>query len=246
LYPILFRAANMTLYSYSVCMALALLAGIGWALWAAPGRDIEQGDVLEGALLVLAAAVGGARLFETLGNWDYFRQSPGEIFRLWQGNFAFQGGLVAGVVALFLYSRWRRLSFWALAGVAAPGTALATAFGWLGALLHGANYGIVSSGALAIELPDLYGIAVPRFPTQLAGLAWSLILFAILALAWRRGVPARTLALLWLLLYAGGMFGLGFTRADETLYFGVLRIAQIFFLAEGMTAGIALLVLGTQ
>lgn len=228
-------------------MALALLAGIGWTLWAAPSRDIEQGDVLEGALLILAVAVVGARLFDTLGNWDYFRQSPGEIFRLWQGNFSFQGGLVAGVLALFLHSRWQqRLSFWAMAGVAVPGMALATTFGWFGALLHGANYGVVSSSAVAVELPDLYGIVVPRFPTQLAGLAWSLLLFGVLAVAWRRSIPARTLALLWLLLYAGGMFGLGFTRADETLYFGVLRIAQIFFLAEGVAAGIALLVLGTQ
>jgi len=218
-------------------MALALLGGIGWVLWKAPRHGLHQGTVWEGALLSISAAVLGARLFEGVGRWDYFQQYPLEIVRHWQGNLSFQGGLLAGAVALLLYCYWRSLSFWEIAGLAVPGLALATAIGWLGALLHGANYGFPMFGPLAVELPDLYGIVVPRFPTQVAGIVWSLLIFALLLGLARRNTQPRTLTLTWLFLYAGGMFALEFTRADETLYFGMFRIAQLLFLAEGVGAG---------
>jgi len=246
LHPILFRTSSTIVYSYSVCMALALLVGIGWTLWAAGRWGVPQEAVLEGALWVMAAAVVGARLFDGLGNWEYYRQSPGQLLRLWQGGLSFQGGLLAGVIAAILYCSWRRLSFWAIAGLAVPGLALATAIGWLGALLHGANYGYVTSGRLSADLPDIYGIAVPRFPTQIAGIAWSLLLFAVLVVLWARGIRPQILALLWLLLYTGGLFALGFTRADDTLYFGILRVAQLFYLAESAIAAIALLRIGVK
>ncbi|NOZ07136.1 MAG: prolipoprotein diacylglyceryl transferase [Chloroflexi bacterium] len=237
MYPIIFRTANVILYSYSICMALALLGGIGWVLWKAPRHGLHQGTVWEGALLSISAAVLGARLFEGVERWDYFQQYPLEILRHWQGNLSFQGGLLAGSVALLLYCYWRGLSFWEVAGLAVPGLALATALGWLGALLHGANYGFPTFGSFAVELPDLYGIVVPRFPTQVVGIFWSLLVFALLLALSKRKVQPRTLALTWLFMYAGGMFALEFTRADETLYFGIFRIAQLLYLAEGVGAG---------
>jgi phosphatidylglycerol:prolipoprotein diacylglycerol transferase len=227
-------------------MALALLVGIGWTLWAAGRRGIPQDAVLEGALWVMAAAVVGARLFDGLGNWEYYRQSPGELFRLWQGGLSFQGGLLAGLIVAVLYCSWRRLPFWTIAGLAVPGLALATAIGWLGALLHGANYGYVTSGRISADLPDIYGIMVPRFPTQILGIVWSLLLFAVLIVLWARGTRPQIVALVWLLLYAGGLFVLGFTRADETLYFGILRVAQLFYLGESVIAGIGLLLIGVK
>ena len=239
LHPIIFRTANVILYSYSLCIALALLGGISWVLWKAPRQGIAQGTVLEGALLSISAAVLGARLFEGIGRWDYFQQYPLELFRHWQGNLSFQGGLLAGILALLLFCYWRGLPFWEVASIAAPGVALATALGWLGALLHGANYGFPMFGPLALELPDLYGIVLPRFPTQAAGIVWSLLVFILLLVLSKRKVQPQTLALTWLFMYAGGMFALEFTRADETLYFGIFRIAQLLYLAEGVGAGIA-------
>jgi phosphatidylglycerol:prolipoprotein diacylglycerol transferase len=119
--------------------------------------------------------------------------------------------------------------FWPLADLLVPGVALGEAVGWVGCLGSGCGYGLPARGPWAYELPDIYGIVVPRFPTQaLASLVSGLIFALLIFVLWRYGsrlVPG-SLASLYLLLSALGHFLVEFTRGDETLYLGLLRWSQ--------------------
>ncbi|MFB0545495.1 MAG: prolipoprotein diacylglyceryl transferase [Anaerolineae bacterium] len=231
MYPVLLRIGPVTVYSYTVLLDLGLICGLAVACWAGQRYSIKPETVIDAALYVVIAGIVGARLHYVALNWAYFVEKPIETLFIWRGGLAFHGALLGGGLALWIYTALGQLPFWPLADVAAPGLALGGALGWLGCLTNGCAYGSMGKGFLAYDLPDVYGVSAPRFATQAVGSAWNL---AILALIWaliRWGFkPIRipgVAFLIYLLLYCGGDFLLGFTRGDETLFLGPWRVAQV-------------------
>lgn len=250
---VLFRWRSYTLYTYSALLWLGIVLAIAYAVWQGRRRGYQHAQVIDGALWVLFGGLLGARLAYVLPNWeDYGGHLTASLLRpafyagllgFWGGGYTFQGGLVGGTVALWLYSLHARLSFPRLADLAAPAVALAQALGWAGAWVHGANYGLVMSSALSMWLPDLYGVYGPRFPTQMLACALGIALFLGLHRLSELHPPTGRLALLYLLVNGLGHFLLEFTRGDEAPYWGPVRWTQVAALAEVVVAMVLLLYL---
>ncbi|MCL4396132.1 MAG: prolipoprotein diacylglyceryl transferase [Chloroflexi bacterium] len=244
------------LSTYSALVGLGILAGLAatYLLWRG-GQHKKAKNArsffafLDAAWVVLLAGLVGARTYHVLTHWPYYATRPEQIVQ-WEnlpgvpfdGGLAMRGALIAGVVALALYARLRRLGFWRLADAAACGLALGQAIGWLGALTYGANYGAVNQSRFAIELPDLYGLVQPRFPLQHLEIAlFVVVLFCLFVVALRN--PRRgTLFLTYLLITSAANFALGFGRGDQSAYIGALRVDQVVDLALGVSALVAWLV----
>ncbi len=143
------------------------------------------------------------------------------------GGLGLRGAFLFGLLAVALYARVRRLSFWLLADAAALGLAIGQVIGWAGALVQGANYGIVSDSRFAMELPDLYGLVAPRFPLQhVEILVYALVFFGLLVLAAQNRSPG-TLFFVYLIAVSFSNAALGFQRGDATAYWGGVRVDQI-------------------
>ncbi|MGQ9626752.1 MAG: prolipoprotein diacylglyceryl transferase [Anaerolineae bacterium] len=232
MYPILLRIGNLTIYSYTVLVDIGLIGGLALVLWQGRRRALEMDGLIDAAFYTIIAGVIGARAHYVLLNWAYFWEKPVEALYLWRGGLALHGALLFGGLALLSYASWKKLSFWLLADSASFGLALGGIFGWVGCLLSGCAYGKVMRSFLSFNLPDVYGITAPRFPTQVVGAVWHVIILALLFfISYRAGArlfrqPGLTFAL-YLLLYCAGDFALQFARADETLYLGPLRVAHI-------------------
>jgi phosphatidylglycerol:prolipoprotein diacylglycerol transferase len=224
--PVLFTSDRLVVHTFSVVMALFLLAGL--ALLAQQQRR-WQDDRLDAGLWVLGLGLVGARLAHVAASWDYYAERPGEIFALGHGGFSLHGGLLAGVLALGLFA-WvkarrsgqylERLSY--LAAALLPVIALGLVGGWLACLLGGCAHGRAVPPPqrwYTPDWPDLYGVYAFRLPSQLLGLALALLLLAL----------ARPLSRhpgLFLALYGAGDFLIGFTRGDLQLAWGPLLVAQ--------------------
>ena len=181
---------------------------------------------LNGAVTVFVAGWVGARLYHVAVNWDYYAARPSEIAEVGLGGMAMRGALIAGFIGLALYSRVSRIQFNKLGDAAAMGLPIGQAIGWIGALLWGANYGVVSDNQVAMDLPDLYGLVAPRFPLQLAEIILYAGLFLILCVLALRKLRAGTLFSVYLLVASAANFALGFQRGDSTRYLGTLSIDQ--------------------
>ena len=234
--PALFRWGRYTLYSYTAFAGLGILLAVAFAHWRGRRAGYSDFVVLDGALWTLLGGLIGARAAYVVPNWGDYAGRPLAIFGLWGGGLIFQGGLLGGAIALWLYSLYVQRSFPPLADIAAVAVALAQGLSWIGALVHGAHYGVILRSPLSMWLPDLYGIYGPRFPTQLLasllGLALFYALYRVIQLRHRPGM----VALIYLLGNGVGHFLLEFTRADEAVYVGVLRATQVVELAEAMLA----------
>ena len=228
---------------YTALVALGAVTGLLAAylfLRSRSRRAAALGTFLDGALIVFASGWIGARAYHVLMHWDYYQARPEEITHVGLGGLGIRGGLVLGLVLAAGYTRWRKLSFGHLADAAAIGLSIGQAIGWIGALVQGANYGIVSDSQIAIELPNLYGLVEPRFPLQHVEIALFAILFAaLLVLSSQRRRPGF-MFLAYLLIASLTNALLGFQRGDETAYVGAVRVDQIVDLALGVFALVGL------
>ncbi|HEM61215.1 MAG TPA: prolipoprotein diacylglyceryl transferase [Chloroflexi bacterium] len=245
--PTILHLGPFSISSYAVFISLGILAGLLMTFAESRRRGQDVVSTMDATLWSLVGGIIGGRAVYVALYWPHFASRPREILSFSRGGLAFQGAFLAGVLALVAYSLWNGRSFWKLADTVAPGLALGQAIGWIGCLMSGCGYGLVTRGPLAYDLRDSYGILAFRYPTQALISALNLGIFVLLlALSTariRRRFPSGALATIYLALNSAGLFLLEFLRADETLYFGTLRWSQVVEAGEFAAALLAVLLL---
>ncbi len=229
--PIFWQWGGLTISTYAVCMVLGLVAGTFASLSEARRRHTPAAVVLDAILAAVVLGVIAARLGYVLINWVYYQEHAAEIVRLWLGGLNWQAGLVGGSIGAWLIAR-RHSSRLLILDLLAIGTALSVCFGWIGSYLSATAYGKeLFPGqpffSFSVDVPDAYGLTNPRWPTQLIGALWALLLFLALWLTrkrtWRDGIRYWS----FIAAYSAGAFLLGFTRGDDVPAIGGWRIDQL-------------------
>ncbi|MBN2470169.1 MAG: prolipoprotein diacylglyceryl transferase [Anaerolineae bacterium] len=209
-----------SLPAYPALHALAILAGFAALIW--KGRASRSFlPWVDAGLGGLIFGLAGGRLAHVLLNAAYFRHHPAEAFALRAGGLDWHGALIGALVGLLLVARWRRVPLRPALEALALVWPLGLLLGWAACRMAACGYGAEVwtladfPGWAAGELPDLYGEIVPRYNTQVFGMALGAALLGLMALAawrgWLRG--ARRLGLV-LALSGPGMFAIGFFRGD--------------------------------
>jgi phosphatidylglycerol---prolipoprotein diacylglyceryl transferase len=231
-----------TFPTFNLLLMLAVLvsASLGLRRTAYPGR------VADAYLGALAGAVVGARLFHVLLNWNYFAENLHEASKISLGGLDWHGGVLGGLIGLYgaLWLRhWlamrRGLSpidpyrYTDLVDSLIPALPLIGLAGWWGCLAASCGYGaevdnLSNYPAFAVsEMADVYGIAVPRYNTQIFGLILSMGVLVVAGLLMWRGWMRYRRFWLVLALLSAGMFVIGFFRGDSSTYIVNIRADQI-------------------
>jgi phosphatidylglycerol:prolipoprotein diacylglycerol transferase len=186
-HPTLFHIGSVAVHSYGTLLMLGFIAGI--LLCGREAKRLKLPDELavDLGLWVLVGSIVGARgLFVAL-NWGDFAARPQEALFVWQtGGLSFHGGLLGGIIAALLLGWRRKISFWAIADMAAPGIALGYGIARIGCFLNGCCYGAPVSprwsflGVRFPLYPDSGIMTEPSHPTQLYSAAGSFLILAIL------------------------------------------------------------------
>jgi len=232
-HPVLAQFGPITLYTYTILIDLGLAVALAALYLRAPaGRAARWLDA------GLAAAVGGffgARLVYVVAHGDFYFPNLDEIFQVWRGGLAWAGAVGGAALFAWLYSLRRREPLAPIVDAIAWPIVLLGLFGWGGCLAAGCAYGYeVVPGQLPALLtttaPDLFGLSVLRFATQLMGIVWSLLSLLFLWSVQRGSAtrwPAGALGAYALGLVALGIFGLSFTRGDPAPMLAGFRLDSL-------------------
>ncbi|MBU1879157.1 MAG: prolipoprotein diacylglyceryl transferase [Chloroflexi bacterium] len=216
-----------TVFSYSVLVDLAFLVGLGLAALEVRRLGIPRSDALQAGFWALMGAGLGGRILYARLHWIAYDSDRLGLLRFWEGGLAWYGALIGGVAFLALYAWTMRRSFWRYADAAAPALALGSALGCLAHLLNGSAYGAVTDSTLAVNLPDLNGVYMPRYPTQLIEMA---VLLALFGLLWglRRRWPFEGAGfLVYAIVTSAACFIIELLRGDAVMAVGPLRATQV-------------------
>jgi phosphatidylglycerol---prolipoprotein diacylglyceryl transferase len=240
---------TFTGFGIAVLLAFAIAQVISQRELQRRGYDPEPiGD------LVFAAVIGGL-----LGAKIYYVILTGDITTLWsRGGFVFWGGLIGGIIAVFLVIHRKQLNAWRISDVAGIGIAAAYSIGRTGCWAVGDDYGRPWVSRFAVSFPEgappstaanlaAFHSSIPPgvspstvlsvYPTQLLEVFLGFVMFLILwrlrnhkhAEGWLMGV--------YMVLAGIERFAVEFLRAKDDHIFGPLTMAQylaILFVLAGV------------
>ncbi len=239
--PILLNVGGLTLYSYGVMAALAVVAA-GLVVHRLAGRlGLESASAVELTIAALVGGLAGARLYWMIEHWQEVR---GDLLHGLTGGagFTWYGGLLGGVVAVIVYARVRRLPLGTVANVMAPAVALGYAVARIGCLLAGdGTYGRPSDLPWAMAFPRGMMPTTARVqPTALYETLAMLVAFIVLYRLARRPHSGWHVFAWFLVLSGAERVAVEFLRINSPWLLG-LTPPQWFALA-GALIGAAVLV----
>lgn len=176
--PVLFTIFGVPIQSYGVSKALAVVVA-GWLLARLfVRRGLNPDDAYT---MAFAGAVWG---FVGAKAYYVFEQLPNLTRHdLGSSGFTWYGGFLAGVAAVVVVARRRRLPLVLVAGLAAAPLSVAYGIGRLGCLLAGdGTYGRPSTLPWAMAFPD--GMVPTTSPVQPTQLYEALVAFALAGTLW--------------------------------------------------------------
>ena len=226
--PVAFGFGPFEVRWYGIMVVLAVVAIIIITLLEAKRVGISEEHIYSVALWAVIGGVMVSRLVHVIDKWDYYVAHPEQIIRF--EGLSVYGAVIGAMAAVLIYAWVKKLSFWQLGDVAAPGALLGQAIGRIGCILNGCCYGLPTSMPWAVIYtnPRSYApLGLPIHPTQIYHLLWNLAAFAIIWGLRRRLKPQGVVFLSYLALYAVGDLGIRFVRAGEPFLFGIQQAQLI-------------------
>ena len=155
--PIMFKIGSIGIRWYSVLILISFIIGYLLVLMRARKRGISGVYVSDISLYLIIFCIIGARLYYCLFNMDYYRNNMLEILMIWKGGLAIHGGIIAGIIVLFLYTKKFNIGFFRMTDIIAPALALGQAIGRWGNFFNQEAYGP------ATTIAELKRLHVPKF-----------------------------------------------------------------------------------
>lgn len=184
--PILFRWRGMTVWSYPAMLYAGLVAGVTAGNVAAHAADVAAFRLFVATILLIVAALIGARLVHVASHWQMYRSSPRRIWDRNEGGFAQDGGIVLAVLLAVPLFAALALPLGASLDVGVFTMLVIPIFARAGCVLNGCCAGRPTSGWFSARLPDHRGVWERRLPCQYLEAAWAalLLIFAVTVWPW--------------------------------------------------------------
>ena len=229
--PVALTIGPLSIRWYGVIMAVAFATAITLAYRRAKRNNINPDHILNMAVLIIPAAIIGARLYYVIFSWDLYRGNPLSALAIWHGGLAIHGGILGGLLAGFFYVRRHNLLPWLIADIAAPSLILGQAIGRWGNFINQEAHGGIVSEQFISHFPafiknQMFIDGYYYHPAFLYESFWDLIVFLLLYFYWPHKKATGEVAFLYLILYSAGRFCVESIRTDS-LMLGPLKMAQV-------------------
>lgn len=225
-----FELFGRAVYWYGIIIVIAIVVGTYVAMKNAKQLKYNPDVVLDLCLLAIPFAVIMARLYYVIFTWETYAHRPIDAIRIWEGGLSIHGAVAGGVIAGWIFSRFKKLSFGDLADIAAPGVILGQAIGRWGNFFNQEAYGLPIfdpqwqwfPAAVFIEANQQWHMATFFYES-----IWNLLGFAGLMLYKNKRKSSGEVFLLYMVFYSLGRVVIESVRMDS-LFWGPFRVAQIF------------------
>ncbi|WP_270646550.1 prolipoprotein diacylglyceryl transferase [Paeniclostridium hominis] len=216
---------------YGILMATGMILGTLIAIKEAKRVGIKEDYILDLAIIAIPAGLLCARLYYVLFNWGYYSNNPSQILNFRGGGMAIHGALIGGVLAGYIFSRYKKLDFFKLADTVMLGMPLAQSIGRWGNFINQEAHGGPTNLPWGIMVN---GVKV--HPTFLYESIWDFGIFVFLWIFRKKKSYEGQVIVLYAILYSLGRFFIEGLRTDS-LMIGPLRMAQVISLV-GIIGGI--------
>ena len=243
-----FNIIGFNVYYYSLCILLGVI--VAYILITREGKKqgLPKEFISDLIFYTLIIGILGARVYYCVFNLDYYLANPSEILKIYNGGLAIHGGVIAGLIFVYFYTKKKNVSFIKILDIVAPAVIIAQSFGrWGNFFNQEAHGGITTYQNLKnMHIPEfiINGMHIEGkyyYPTFFFESIWCLIGFIILMITRRNKNLRKGFQIgFYFIWYGIGRFFIEAFRTDSLMFFG-LKIAQIVSLI-GIIIGIIIIV----
>ena len=243
-----FNIFGFNVYYYSLCILLGVV--VAYILITREGKKqgLPKEFISDLIFYTLIIGILGARVYYCVFNLDYYLANPSEILKIYNGGLAIHGGVIAGLIFVYFYTKKKNVLFLKILDIVAPAVIIAQSFGrWGNFFNQEAHGGITTYQNLKnMHIPEfiINGMHIEGkyyYPTFFFESIWCLIGFIILMIARKNKNLRKGFQIgFYFIWYGIGRFFIEALRTDSLMFFG-LKIAQIVSLI-GIIIGIIIIV----
>ncbi|MCR3760988.1 prolipoprotein diacylglyceryl transferase [Clostridium felsineum] len=229
--PVAFTLFGLEIRWYGIFIATGVILGLLMAYLNSKLREVDYDSVLDIVLISLPIGIIGARLYYVIFQFKSYNGNIMDMINIRNGGLAIHGGLIFGVIAAYLVSRYKKLSFLKVMDIGAPSIILAQAMGRWGNFFNGEAHGGPVSYTFIQKFPQFIqkGMTIDGVyynPTFLYESTWDLVIFLSLMIIIRKCKSKGVVFFAYIGLYSLGRFFIEGMRTDS-LMLGPIRVAQL-------------------
>ncbi len=229
-----FTIFGLKIYFYAIIIILGAIAGAFLSAREAKRKGLSTDIVWDVLPWLLIAGIIGARIWHVLtpsesmlidGKNPYFIY-PLDILKIRAGGLGIPGGVIAGVLALWIYAKKKKISFGVWLDNFAPGVALAQGIGRWGNFVNQELYGYPTTLPWGLKIDAAHGgdPALRYQPLFLYDFFFNLLIMAILLVVSRKmkeKLKNGDIFILFAIIYSFGRFFLEFLKVDQNKLWGI-------------------------
>jgi phosphatidylglycerol:prolipoprotein diacylglycerol transferase len=234
--PIAFTLGPIEVHWYGIILGIGALVGLLLAIREGKRFGIPSDFFLDLLLFGAPSAIIAARLYYVLFKWDYYREHPGEIIRIWEGGIAIYGALIGALVCGIVYCRKKGYSFLRIVDICVPSLLAGQMIGRWGNFVNQEAYGGPVSESFLRDTLHLPSFIVDQMnvqgtyvhPTFLYESLWSLLGLILLFIVRRQTfLRAGELFVIYFSWYSVGRFFIEGLRTDSLAFKGPEWLASL-------------------
>ena len=232
--PILLNLGFIQIRWYSVLMLLAFIIGYFLVITRCKKKEISVPLISDMCFYLIIISILGARIYYCLFNLDYYSKNILDIFKIWEGGLAIHGGVIAGIIFIYFYTKKKKLPLLYILDIFAPALVLGQAIGRWGNFFNGEAFGPETT------LTTLKSLNIPEFiidgmyidntyhhPTFFYESIGCLIIFIIIMILRNlKTIKSGQIASIYFIFYGIIRFFIEGLRQDSLMLFN-LKVAQV-------------------
>lgn len=226
----------ITIYWYSICILLAFCIGFFLAnKEIKKHKSIPKDFLYDYFFMLVPIVILGARFYYVIFEWSSYKDNIIDIFKIWNGGLAIHGGVIAGAIYTYIYTKKKNINPFRFMDIAVPCLVLGQAIGRWGNFFNQEAYGPV------VSLDTLKSLPIPKFvidgmyingnyhhPTFFYESMTCLLCFIIIMLVrkYYKNLKVGTLCGIYFIIYGIERFLVESLRQDS-LMLGSIKVAQL-------------------
>ena len=240
--PIAFQIGSFEIRWYGILIAFGVIVAIMLASYNCKKKDVDFDIILDGFFVAFPTAIIGARMYYVAFEFENYKDNLIDMFNIRKGGLAIHGGLIGAFLAIYIFTKIRKIDILKYIDIAAPSIILAQAIGRWGNFMNGEAHGGEVSYEFISKFPkfiqDGMNIGGTYYqPTFLYESIWNLIVCIILlVILYNKNNKHDGIVIAsYMILYSLGRVFIEGLRTDS-LMLGNIRIAQLIS-AVGIIVG---------
>ena len=144
---------NFGIALYGIVIAIGMILGLTLSSKIAGRTGQDPDTIWDLAASLIIFSIIGARIYYVIFMWDYYKDNPMQIINLRGGGLAIYGGIIAGVITLFVYCRRKGKSFPLLLDTVIYGLLVGQILGRWGNFFNREVFGEYTDSLFAMRIP---------------------------------------------------------------------------------------------